>query len=225
MEITRRLAAAALAAAILVPAAALVPAGTPLPAATPFAAGGFLATAGGVLGPVVALLGPASLEAQARPQRPPQRPEQRQAVERRFQQRFLELSSRRLSLEQRQTERLGTILERGWRARKDLQRELAQERERFAAAVRDEATTDDEFRRLLATMEDLRRQEYELWVSEQRALAEFLTPRQRAMFVQMQMRAIDAVRDMRRRHSDGERERDRRDGDRRDDGSDRPGGL
>lgn len=191
MAITRRLAAAALAAALLVPAGAL--------------------------------LGPASLEAQARPQRPPERPEQRQAIERRFHQRFLELSSRRLSLEQRQTERLGTILERGWRARKDLQRELAQERERFAAAVRDEATTDDEFRRLLATMEDLRRQEYELWVSEQRALAEFLTPRQRAMFVQMQMRAIDAVRDMRRRHSDGEGGRDRRDGDRSDDGGDRPG--
>jgi hypothetical protein len=68
-------------------------------------------------------------------------------------------------------------------------------------------------------MEDLRRREYELWVSEQRALAECMTPRQRAMFVQMQMRANEAVRDVRRRRPD----------DRSEDGgggggdSDRPG--
>lgn len=222
MTPTRRLALAALA------AAALMPAGTLVPAATTVAAGGVLAPVGSVLEPAArALLRPASLEAQTRPQRPRQRPEQRQALERHFQQRFLEMSRQRLSLQPVQTERLASILERGWRARRDLQRRLEVERERFAAVIGDEDTTDDEFRRILSTMEDLRRQEYELWVSEQRALAEFLTPRQRAMFVHMQMRAIDAVHDMRRRRSAGE---DRRERGERDDGGggeerDRPDGA
>ena len=222
MTPTRRLALAALA------AAAFAPAGTLVPAATEIAGGGLLAPASSALDPVVrALLGPASLEAQTRPQRPRQRPEQRQALERHFQQRFLEMSSRRLSLQPVQTERLGSILERGWSARRELQRELEEERARFAVAIGDEDATDDEFRRMLATMEDLRRQEYELWVSEQRALAEFLTPRQRAMFVHMQMRATDAVHDMRRRRSEGEDGRARGE---RDDGGgggerDRPDGT
>jgi Spy/CpxP family protein refolding chaperone len=164
-----------------------------------------------------ALLAPAALDAQVRPRRPP--PAERQALERRFHQRFLEMSSRRLSLEQPQTERLGSILQRGWSARQALQQELETERERFAAAVGDPNTSDEEFRRRLEAMEDLRRREYELWVSEQRALAEFMTPRHRAMFVQMQMRANEAVRDVRRRRPD----------DRSEDGgggggdSDRPG--
>lgn len=166
-----------------------------------------------------------ALEAQVRPQ-----PPQRRALERRFQQRFLDLSRERLDLEERQTARLGEILERGWQARQGLQRELAAERERFNAAIRDPETGDDEFRRRLDAMEDLRRREYELWRSEQRALAEFMTPRQRATFVHMQLRMNDAVRGARgRRQHDGEGRRDDdggpKDGGLRDDGSLHPGGT
>ncbi|HUG02593.1 MAG TPA: hypothetical protein VML95_12065, partial [Longimicrobiales bacterium] len=146
------------------------------------------------------------LAAQARPQRPQEPAQQRRALERRFHERFLDISRRRLDLEERQTERLGEILERGWRARHALQRELAAERERFQEAIGNPDTTDEEFRRRLDAMEQLRSREYELWRSEQRALAEFMTPRQRAMFVQMQMRMNDAVRDVRGRH--GGRDRD-----------------
>ena len=165
---------------------------------------------------LAASLAPTALAAQARPQRPPPR-----QMERHFQQRFLEMSSRRLSLEAQQTERLGAILERGWAARQELQRELEDERKRFADAIGDPDTSDQEFARRLEAMAELRRREYDLWVSEQRALAEFLTPRQRAMFVQMQLRLNDAARDMRRRRPDGER-RNRGDGGGGDPGG--PGG-
>ncbi|HSM36249.1 MAG TPA: hypothetical protein VK837_07630, partial [Longimicrobiales bacterium] len=93
---------------------------------------------------LAAILASTALAAQARPQRPPPR-----QMERHFQQRFLEMSSRRLSLEARQTERLGDILERGWAARQELQRELEEERARFADAIGDPDTSDQEFARRL----------------------------------------------------------------------------
>lgn len=150
---------------------------------------------------------------------------QRRELEQRFHQRFLDLSRKRLELQESQTERLGSILERGFQARRQLQADLEAERVRFAEAIADANTSDDEFLRRLAAMEGLRRREYELWRSEQQALAEFMTPRQRAMFVQMQLRMNDAVRDARRRPPHGGPGRDdggARDDDRRDE--DRPGG-
>lgn len=150
----------------------------------------------------LATLAPTStLDAQER-QRPRQ-PPSRQALERRFEDRVVDMSRRRLDLTDENAERLRTILREGWSARRELREELEAERARFAAAVRDADTSDAEFTRLLNRMQELRRREYELWVAEQRALAEIMTPRQRAMFVQMQMRVNDAVRDVRRRKPEG----------------------
>ncbi|MEN8374687.1 MAG: hypothetical protein ABFS34_04500 [Gemmatimonadota bacterium] len=152
-----------------------------------------------VLTLALAALAPAAgVDAQVRTDRRPGRA----ALEQRFHRQFMERSRRQLDLQEGQSQRLEDVLRRGRENRRELQRQLMQERHRFIRAIEDANTSDDEFRRRLGAMEDLRRREYELWRSEQDALAGFMTPRQRASFMQLQMHMNDAVRNARRRDQD-----------------------
>ena len=62
-------------------------------------------------------------------------------------------------------------------------------------AVRDEATPDSEFTRLIAEMTRLRAQEEEMWKADQESLSRILSPRQHARFVMMWIRFNEQIRD------------------------------
>lgn len=70
-----------------------------------------------------------------------------------------------------------------------LRRELGQ-------AVRSDATTAAEFERLLDRVERLRTDEHQAWQNDQRAIAEILTPRQRAAFAVRWIALQESIREM-----------------------------
>jgi Spy/CpxP family protein refolding chaperone len=121
---------------------------------------------------------------------------QRAALEARVLQRFVERTAAELSLTESQATRLHAMFERNMERRRQAARESAEIRRQLAAAVREPGTTDADFQRHLTALQTLRQREHELWQREQQALAELLTPRQRAQYMTRWMALQENIRDV-----------------------------
>lgn len=113
-------------------------------------------------------------------------PEQRAELERRFAERLAGIVQRELRTTPAQTQRLGAVSREYERQRRPLfQREMALRRElrtQLGAAAPDDARVDRAMRELL----QVQRRRIDLIEGEQRALAEFLSPVQRARYLVLQ---------------------------------------
>ena len=143
---------------------------------------------------LVAVLAPAS---GLRGQEPTH--DRRDRLESQVRSRFLEMAGARLELTAVQRDRLGAVLEEGADDRRSLARESMELRRRLMDAARDTTTPSATFEDILRRMEGLAQREHALERREQERLAEFLTPRQRALFLMMRMRFNDQVRELRGR--------------------------
>jgi Spy/CpxP family protein refolding chaperone len=127
-----------------------------------------------------------------------QRPQQqrREQLEAQIAQRFLNHVATELALEPNTRTRLEQHLRESGPVRRRLAQSTVQLRGRILRAVRDDATPDSEFARLINEMTRLRDEEETLWKSDQDALRRILTPRQHARFIVMWIRFNEQVRDM-----------------------------
>lgn len=80
--------------------------------------------------------------------------------------------------------------------RREMARETMVLRRRLADAVRQPGTTDAEFERLLDDLRDVRRRELEALQADERELATWLTPRQRAHLLVGLGRFQERIRDL-----------------------------
>ena len=148
---------------------------------------------------VVALLVPAVAMGQGRG--PDQ--DRRAELERQVRHRFLAQVAERLELTTGQRERVREVLADGAEARRDLALEAHALRIDLLQAVRDEDAPMSRFEVLLERLEAVRAREREIEQQEEAALAEFLDPRQRAVFLMMRMQFNDRIRQMRGMHGPG----------------------
>jgi hypothetical protein len=123
--------------------------------------------------------------------------ERRAQLEEQVNRQFMVRATERLGLDQRQQARLEQVLEEGMRSRRALAGESRQLRMELMQAVRSADTPPTTFERILARMATLREREQQLASREDAALAEFLDPRQRAMFLVLRMQMTEQVRGMR----------------------------
>jgi uncharacterized membrane protein len=124
--------------------------------------------------------------------------QERQAeLEARVHQQFVAQAAQRLGLDAQQRERLHQVLRAGAEARRDLAQESRQLRAELVRAVRSEDASPATFQTLLDRMAALRDREQALARGEDATLAEFLDPRQRAMFLILRMQMSERVRGMR----------------------------
>jgi Spy/CpxP family protein refolding chaperone len=149
-----------------------------------------LAAALGLAGTVYA----GALGAQARPGgddgrargAPARTAEERAQLERRFEERLAAVVQRELRTTPEQTQRLGTVSRRFEQQRRPLfQREMALRRElrqQLGASSPDDRRVETAMREML----QLQRRRIDLIEAEQRELAEFLTPVQRARYLALQ---------------------------------------
>jgi Spy/CpxP family protein refolding chaperone len=133
-------------------------------------------------------------QAQGQRRGPPPSVEQRAEMEARVIRRFAQQASRQMGLSEEMTGRLEQILTDGARRRFELFRETVELRQRLARAVQSPATTDAQFNELMREMSILRGREQALWRRDQEALAQVLTPRQRAQFMMHWTELQDGVR-------------------------------
>jgi hypothetical protein len=139
---------------------------------------------------------PALAEAQV-----PQR-ERREQLEAQISQRFLNHVTTELVLDGNTRTRLEQHLRQSGPERRRLAQSTVLLRGQILRAVRDDATSDGEFSRLINEMTRLRDQEEALWKSDQESLRRILTPRQHARFIVMWIRFNEQVRDMAMRRGD-----------------------
>ena len=139
------------------------------------------------------LLLPAAVSAQ-QPQMPNQ--ERREQLEAQIVQRFLDNASVEMKLDANSRTRLEQFLRQTAQARRRLAQQSVQLRGHMLRAVRDDATPDAEFERLINETTRLRDQEEAMWKSDQESLRRILTPRQHARFIVMWMRFNEQIRDM-----------------------------
>ena len=152
---------------------------------------------------IVAVLAclPAGLSAQVRGRRPPPRLEaqarpNRAALERQILQRFVEQSGREIGLNGSTQTRLQQILNESNARRRQINQEGVALRQSLMDAIRNPQTTDEEFASILTEIDGLREREQELWRSDQQALSNELTPRQRALFTVRWLRFQENIRDL-----------------------------
>ena len=139
------------------------------------------------------LVSPAAVWAQ-QPQMPNQ--ERREQLEAQIVQRFLDNASVEMKLDANSRTRLEQFLRQTAPARRRLAQQSVQLRGHMLRAVRDEATPEAEFERLINETTRLRDQEEAMWKSDQESLRRILTPRQHARFIVMWMRFNEQIRDM-----------------------------
>jgi hypothetical protein len=120
----------------------------------------------------------------------------RDSLEAEVMNRFVEQLTRELRLDAEQKTRTERALRMGAHRRRELMRTTSELRGEIVRALRNSATTDAEFNRLLAQQEMLRQREQDLWTREQDDLARILNPRQRAHFVVQWARFQENVRDI-----------------------------
>ena len=107
-------------------------------------------------------------------------PRDRVQLERQVMERFARQVGRDLNLDAEDQDRLRDWLMASNQRRRELARETAALRRELADAVRSRDTGDVEFERLLARLQELRRGEIEALQEDERELAQWLSPRQRA---------------------------------------------
>jgi Spy/CpxP family protein refolding chaperone len=151
------------------------------------------------LAAVLALLVPAGLAAQQSSPDAARRAAmeaRRDSLEAEVMNRFVDQLTRELRLDADQKTRTERALRMGAHRRRELMRATGELRGEIVRALRNPATTDAEFNRLLTQQETLRQREHDLWTREQDELARILNPRQRAHFVVQWARFQDSVRDI-----------------------------
>ncbi|HSJ09129.1 MAG TPA: hypothetical protein VK928_04425 [Longimicrobiales bacterium] len=154
------------------------------------------------------LLMPALAQAQQTPeQRRAAMDARRDSLEAEVLQKFMERLDKDLKLDAEQHVQVERALREGSVRRHELLRASSELRGRMFRALRNTATPEADFARLLADNEALRQREHALWDQDQQALARILTPRQRVGFLlswshfQESMREIlSRSRDSGRRH-------------------------
>lgn len=137
---------------------------------------------------------------------PDSAPAGRQALEQRVRQRMAAVVQQRLGLSADQMRRLGEV-------NRDMesQRRLLQEQERDvrvglrAEVVRGDSANQDRVARFLDQLIDVQRRRIELLSREQRALAGFMTPVQRAQYLAIQDQVRRRMEEMRGRPGRGAR--------------------
>jgi Spy/CpxP family protein refolding chaperone len=123
--------------------------------------------------------------------------ERRAELERQVHRQFVARAAERLALDAAQRDRLHEVLTAGAEARRTMAQESRQLRMQLMQAVRADDTPVATYQRLLERAVELRDREQLLARREDAALAEFLDPRQRAMFLVMRMQMSEQVRGMR----------------------------
>ena len=151
---------------------------------------------------VCAAMAPAAAQRANRSPAQAGEPAQGRALERQFRERFAEVVRRRLNLNDSQMRQLGQVNDRYERQRMMLLREERQMRQALRAEVlagdsADQARVGELLDRALT----IQRQRLDIAEREQRDLAAFMTPVQRAMYVGIQddlRRRLEDVRQQRR---------------------------
>jgi Spy/CpxP family protein refolding chaperone len=125
----------------------------------------------------------------------------RAQLERQFQQMLYQMTRRRVGLTDAQMNRLVPVNRRFETQRRDLQRQERQTRLALRDAMRDSAQADQaKISGYLDQLTQLQRQRVELFAQEQRDLAEFMTPLQRARYTALQEQVRRRVEQMRRQN-------------------------
>jgi Spy/CpxP family protein refolding chaperone len=140
------------------------------------------------------LLAPVAASAQV-PAAPGEQRQRREELETQIVQRFLNHVANELQLDANSRTRLEQHLRQTAARRRTLAQSSVELRGHMLRAVRDEATPDAEFTRLINEMTRLRTQEDDMWKSDQESLSRILTPRQHARFVVMWIRFNEQIRD------------------------------
>lgn len=127
----------------------------------------------------------------------------REQLEARVVGRFVELAAERIGVPQAERPRFGTVLRQYAQARQQLARRGGMLQRRLLEATAHASTSDAEFQRLFADLRAVRDEESRLFDAEQAALAEFLTPRQRAELLVARGRMIQRANEIRGRRAPG----------------------
>lgn len=130
-------------------------------------------------------------------------PDRRVELEAQIVQRFVKQAGDAMQLGTPGRRRLADVLQNSNIERRELAREAIAVRRHLVQAVRDPATSDGEFRRLVAELNRLRTREHELWQQDETRLEALLTPRQHAQFLIHWARFQDEIRDILARRADG----------------------
>lgn len=141
---------------------------------------------------LIATLLPGALRAQDRSD------DSRTELDSRVFNRLVDQASRELGLDAGSRSKLEAALRASRERHRELAREGARLQRALVDAVRNQNTPDAEFQRILADIEALRARELEAWREEQRALAAFLTPRQRAQAALFFARVNQRLQEIRR---------------------------
>lgn len=137
---------------------------------------------------------PARTQTPRVPPAPGRAPARRDALEAQVLTRFVNRASDEMSLDGTQRTRLIQVVRSSAQRRKALNQRSMELHRRFTQAVRDQATPNDAFTRLLNDQQGLRREEQQIADTEQTELQRFLTPRQQAQFLMLWIRLQDNAR-------------------------------
>ena len=150
------------------------------------------------------VLAGSGVAAPAAAQRQPREPSRDRALlEERFQQRLGEVLRQRLDLSDEQFRRLREVNQKFEGQRRTLFQSEREVRVGMRKALRDDSTaSNDEVARLMDRAIQLQRQRLELLEAEQRELAQFLTPIQRAKYFGFQEQLRRQMEEMRARRAD-----------------------
>lgn len=123
----------------------------------------------------------------------------RAQLERRFQQMLYQVTRERVGLTDEQMKRLVPVNQRFTMQRRAIQRQERQTRVALRDAIRDSSQVDQaKITEYLDRLLDLQRQRVELLAQEQKDLAEFMTPLQRAKYTAIQEQVRQRIDQMRR---------------------------
>lgn len=123
----------------------------------------------------------------------------RAQLERRFQQMLYQVTRQRVGLTDEQMKRLVPVNQRFTTQRRAIQRQERQTRLALRDAIRDSSQADQaKITEYLDRLLDLQRQRVELLAQEQKDLAEFMTPLQRAKYTALQEQVRQRIDQMRR---------------------------
>ena len=125
----------------------------------------------------------------------------RAQLERQFQQMLYQMTRRRVGLNDAQMNQLVPVNRRFETQRRDLQRQERQTRLALRDAMRDSTQADQgKISGYLDQLVQLQRQRVELFAQEQRDLAQFMTPLQRARYTALQEQVRRRVEQLRRQN-------------------------
>jgi Spy/CpxP family protein refolding chaperone len=159
-----------------------------------------IAGASGSLGAQDAVGSSVPTAARAEQQRDPRRAE----LERRFRERTAEIVRRRLQLSDDQMARLQTVNKQFDRERSALVAEERQARQSLRAElIASDAANQQKVAKLLDQLMQLQRRRLDLVESEQRELAKFMTPIQRAKYFGLQNEIRNRMQELRERGPGG----------------------